>query len=155
VLTQSPHAITCKPPCVSVLRPSRKVTAPDGTEWELYVSRFALPPWRPARYTGSDPITSAPFELVLFLLSIPIFLVEQVAWPLLRFVLELPGAAVRARRTRTATGEAICFSPRKVSLVWTTSDDHSDRVLAQIADALIAGEQPQPLGARFAGRVEN
>lgn len=99
MLTQSPHAITCKPPCVSVFRPSRKVTAPDGTEWELYVSRFALPPWRPARYTRPDPITSAPFELVLFLLSIPVFLVEQVAWPLLRFVLELPGAAARAAHT--------------------------------------------------------
>jgi hypothetical protein len=51
--------------------------------------------------------------------------------------------------------EAICFWPRRTSLVWTTSLDHRDRVLAQIAEALAAGEEPRPLGASFAGRVEH
>jgi len=145
---------------VSILRPARKVIAPDGTEWELYVSRFALPPWRPARYAGPDSVSAFAVsdsvgDLLFLLLAIPIFLVEQVVWPLFRFLLELPATAVRARRTRTVTVEAICFWPRKVSLVWTTSQDHSDRVLAQVADGLAAGEMPVPLGASFAGRVEH
>ena len=70
-------------------------------------------------------------------------------------LLELPSAALHARRSETVTIEAVCFWPRSVSLVWTTSGDHSGRVVSQVAAALERGEEQLPLGASFVGRVEH
>jgi hypothetical protein len=143
---------------VSIFRPSRTVTGPDGLEWELYVSRFALPPWRPAAYDGlavtADGGSGTPADIVFFLLEIPLFLFKQILLPLVRLLVDLPSAALRTRHSTEVTVEAVCFWPRRVSLVWTTSPDHSARVLGEVASALARGKEPSPLGARFVGRVE-
>ena len=131
---------------------------PDGVEWELYVSRFALPHWRPAAYHGfaltGDGGSGTPADLVFFLLEIPLFLFKQILLPLGRLLGDLPSAALRARDSTEVTVEAVCFWPRRVSLVWTTSPDHSGRVLGEVASALARGADPSPFGARFVGRVE-
>ena len=159
MLRQSPRAITCKPARVSIFSPSRRVTAPDGVEWELYVSRFDLPAWRPARYDGfaamGDGGSGTPADVVFFVLEIPVFVFKQILLPLGRLLVDLPSAAVRARRSATVTVEAICFWPRKVSLVWTTAPDDAAVVLSRVAAALARGETPQPPDARFVGRVED
>jgi len=129
------------------------VTAPDGVEWEIYVSRFALPAWRPEAY-GFSP-TGTPLDLVFFVLEIPVFVFKQILLPFGRLVVELPAAAVQARRAATVTVEAVCFWPSRVSLAWTTSPDHATVVVSRVAAALARGEEPQPPDARFVGRVEH
>jgi hypothetical protein len=159
VLRQSPGAITCKPCAVSIFRPARTVTAPDGVEWELYASRFALPPWRPAKYSGSSVLAGggwgSPADLLFFVLELPLFVVKEILVPVGRMLRDLPAAALQARHARTVTVEAICFWPRKVSLVWTAPPQHTDRVLSQVAAALARGEEARPLGATFVGRHEH
>lgn len=144
---------------MSIFRPARTVTAPDGVEWELYASRFAFPPWRPAAYGGSAALADggwgSPADLLFWVLEIPLFVLREILVPVGRMLADLPAAAVHARRTRTVTVEAICFWPRKVSLVWTASPDHADRVLSQVAAALLRGERPSPLGATFVGELEH
>ena len=145
-------------PCVSIFSPSRRVTAPDGVEWELYVSRFDLPPWRPATYDGlaatGDGGSGTPADLLFLALEIPLFLFKQILLPLGRVLVDLPSAALRARRSRTVTVEAVCFWPRRVSLVWTAAPADTKLVLSQVAAALTRGDDPQPRDARFVGRRE-
>ena len=62
---------------MSVFRPKRKVTAPDGCEWEIYVSRVPLPAWRPARNSTFD-LTGMPVDYLFLLLEIPRFLFNQI-----------------------------------------------------------------------------
>jgi hypothetical protein len=137
---------------VSVFRPKRKVTAPDGCEWEIYVSRVPLPAWRPARYSTFD-LTGMPVDYLFLLLEIPRFLFNQILLPLARFAVDLPAAALRGRRTRTVTIEAICFWPRRESLVWTAGREHENRVVDQIVAALERAEAAEPVGATFRGRA--
>ena len=51
------------------------------------------------------------------------------------------------------TIEAICFWPRRESLVWTAGRDHENRVVDQIVAALERGEAAEPFGATFRGRA--
>ncbi len=44
---------------MSFLRPARKVTAPDGRAWEIYVSRFSPPSGSPLRLLLTFPRTLA------------------------------------------------------------------------------------------------
>jgi hypothetical protein len=156
VLRQSPAAIRCKPARVSIFSPQRKVTAPDGVEWEIYVSRFSLPQWRPATYEGfASSGSGTPADLVFFVLEIPLFVFKQIMLPLGRLVVELPSSVLRARRTTEVTVEAVCFWPRKVSIAWTAMPDDAALVVSRVAAALARGEEPLPPDARFLGRVEH
>jgi hypothetical protein len=134
------------------------VTAPDGVEWELYLSRFDLPAWRPAAYDGlaatGDGGVGTPADLLFVVLEIPLFLLKQILLPLGRLLVDLPSAVLRARRSATVTVEAVCFWPRKVSLVWTAAREDANLVLGQVAAALARGEEPRPRDARFVGRRE-
>jgi hypothetical protein len=144
---------------VSIFSPRRKVTAPDGVEWEIYVSRFALPPWRPATYDGlaatGDSGSGTPADLLFFVLEIPLFVFNQILLPLGRLVADLPSAVLRSRRSTEVTVEAVCFWPRKVSLVWKAAPDDAAVVVSRVAAALARGEEPRPPDARFLGRVEH
>jgi len=144
---------------VSIFSPQRNVTAPDGVEWEIYVSRFSLPPWRSATYDGlaatGDGGSGTPADLLFFVLEIPLFVFKQILLPLARLVVELPSSVLRARRTTEVTVEAVCFWPRKVSLVWTAMPDDAALVVSRVAAALARGEEPRPPEARFLGRIEN
>ncbi len=148
------RAIGCNHASVGWFSPVRKVTAPDGREWEIYVSHLPVPAWRPSPYQGSAlGGAGTPFDLVVFLLEIPLFVFNQLLLPLFRFLVDLPATALRGRRSRTVTIEAICFGPRDERWVWTAGLDHRDRVVAEIAEALTRGEPAQPLGAEFKGHV--
>ncbi len=148
------EAIGCEHELVGWFSPARKVTAPDGREWEIYVSQAPLPPWRPSAYQGSAfGEAGTPFDVVVFLLEIPLFFFNQLLLPLVRFLVDLPSTALRGRRSQTVTIEAICFGPRNERWVWTAARDHRDRVVDQIAGAFARGEPAQPLGAEFKGHV--
>ena len=78
-----------------LFRPARRIVAPDGGEWEVYVS---------------------------------------------------------PRRSRAVRIEAVTFYPHRESLLWTTTADHTERVLRQISAGLEAGDIVRPLGGVFVGR---
>ena len=74
-------------------RPRRKVIDPWGREWELYVSRVAVPAWRDGDGWLDD---ASPSDGPLFLLEIPVALVSfvwsDVLVPLLRLIFLTPFA---------------------------------------------------------------
>jgi hypothetical protein len=138
---------------VGVFRPARKVTDPNGRAWEIYVSRSDLPKWRPANRDFDD---DAGYSLWLYAFSVLIlpfvFLIYQVLVPLFRALWELPGLVVRGRRSGIRIVEAITFWPAKETYAWTTTGDHVERVVEQVARELEQGELARPLGATFRGR---
>jgi hypothetical protein len=133
---------------VSLFRPARKVSCPNGDYWELYASKTALPSWRKAgihvRRSG-DPILDIPIVVFSVLWAL---LVEPF---LLLFVL-LPAAVVRGRRSRAVRIEAVRTFPEREVLLWTTTDGSVDVVLDEIAAGLAAGKVVQPEGAVYSGR---
>jgi hypothetical protein len=133
---------------VSLFRPARKVSCPNGDYWELYASKTALPSWRKAgihvRRCG-DTILDIPIVVFSVLWAL---LVEPF---LLLFVL-LPAAVVRGRRSRAGRIEAVRTFPEREVLLWTTTDGSVDVVLDEIAAGLAAGKVVQPEGAVYSGR---
>lgn len=133
-------------------RPARRVVDPDGREWELYVSRSDLPSWKPADYGDMPAIaTSSRMWFLLALVEIPLFFIFQVLVPLLRLIAELPVALVRVRRSQERLVDAITFWPHEESYRWTTTSDHLERVLDQVAVGLEGGQIARPLDAEFRG----
>src|SRR5690242_10981511 len=79
-----------------------------------------------------------------------------VAWiPLLlvRVLVDLPVAAVRASRTREWIVEAISWAPFRASYKWSTAGDVRKQVVALVEGALASGETPHPRNARLLERV--
>jgi len=130
------------------------VTDPSGQEWELYVSRVALPEWKDGAYDSwnDDPM---PFEGPAFILEIPLMLVgfvwSSILVPLLRLIFLTPFAVVRGRRSHAARIDAICFFPSQETRTWTTTLDQVDSVLNQIALGIEEGKVVQPIGAVYSG----
>jgi hypothetical protein len=146
---------------VSLLRPARTVSAPDGRRWEIYVSRFAPPRWTPGDYDsladdyGGIPVFAFARVLVLLvLIEIPLFLVHNILLPLLRWLVTLPFAVVRGHRSGRIRVEAVSFFPWEESHLWTTTRDHVANVVEQVAAGLERGEVSKPLGAVFEGSQE-
>lgn len=141
---------------MSVLRPARKVTAPNGEEWEIYVYRVDLT-WRP--FTLADELGGpggrlAAFDALLALIELPLVFLGQVVLPALYAVLRLPLDLVRARGSTAVHVEAIRFTPWRESYRWTTTRDHRDRVLDQVARGFASGDiPPSILGAVFDGHT--
>jgi hypothetical protein len=135
-------------------RPARKVTDPQGQEWELYVSRVVLPSWKQGGYNGLVD-NSSPADGELFLLEIPFalagFLWSSILLPLTRFLFLTPFAIVRGRRSKAARIEAICLYPEPETRTWTTTVDQANSVLNQIALGLEEGKVVQPIGAAYSG----
>jgi len=131
---------------MSVFWPARKIVAPDGRAWEIYVSRFRWPTWKPYRINAGGGIWQ--------LLSIPVYLVTEILWPLLRMLLTLPSAAFAAMRAETIRVEAISFIPWPEAHLWITTDDQLARILNQISYGLETGRVVQPIGADFRGSEE-
>ena len=81
--------------------PVRKVTDPSGYEWELYVSRGALPACKDGYNSWLDE--ASPGDGPSVLLQIPFaiagFLWSSVLSPMLRFVVLLPFAMIKGRRS--------------------------------------------------------
>jgi hypothetical protein len=136
-------------------RPSRKVRDPAGQEWELYVSRVALPAWREAPSTALGSPPAGRIGAPLFVLGLPFafvgFLWSGVLRPGLRFFVLLPAAAVKGHRSGAVRIEAICFFPGRESRLWTTTPDQVGSVLEEIARGLAEGRIVQPVGAVYSG----
>jgi hypothetical protein len=133
---------------MGLFRPARRVTSPDGTEWELYVSKTALPSWQEAD-GGTDFEPRLPAGAL--------FGVLEAIWgaflvPLVRFVALFPVAVVRGRRSRAVRIEAVTWFPQKEVRLWTTTDVQARGVLDEIAAGLAAGKFVEPDGCVYNGR---
>lgn len=135
---------------MSLFRPARKVSCPNGDYWELYASKTTLPSWNERGGLASTGDARAD------ILMLP-FVVLGALWgmliaPLLRFLVLLPVAVVRGRRSRAIRIEAVRTFPDREVLLWTTTDGRLEVVLDEIAAGLAAGKVVQPEGAVYSGR---
>jgi hypothetical protein len=89
---------------------------------------------------------------VLVLLEIPLFLYYCVVAPAVAYVIRLPAAAVRSRRSRTWTVEAVCWWPHEQRFRWSVDAGDRDRVATEIANGIAAGRWAQPSAAVFHGQ---
>jgi hypothetical protein len=120
------------------------------------VSRFRTPAWKPSDYESLADDMGGAFALarlmVLFVvIEVPLFILHQVLWPLLRFLVLLPWTVARGLRSGEIRVEAISFFPWEESHLWVTSKDHLARVIDQVAAGLVTGDVAHPLGADFRG----
>lgn len=139
---------------MGLFRPARTVTGPSGEYWERYVSKTALPAWRPGNSSGPEPWEepaiggSALIELPLMLAG---FLWSCVLLPVLRFAVALPVSFAKGRRSRAVRIEAVNPFPRREVLLWTTTDGQVERVLDEIVAGLAAGKIARPVGTVYSG----
>ena len=147
-------------------RPARRVAGPHGQAWEIYVTRTKAPAWSPIGYSspgedlvgsgmgmGANPVL-AETALVSMLFMIPQFILFDVIWPVVRYLLVLPFAFVRGRRTEAVWIEAINFYPHRAALLWTSTRTQLRGVVEQIAVGLAVGRVEQPIGAVYCGAHE-
>lgn len=137
-------------------RPARTVCDPSGVRWEIYVSRIAPPPWKQgasdrlgtppggARVSGLLMVVGFPFALLDFLWG-------SLLVPATGFLVALPGAVLRGRRSEAVRIEAIRFYPDSETRLWTTTRDQEASVLAEIASGLERGAIVHPTGAVYSG----
>ena len=111
---------------MSSLRPLSRVDDVAGRSWEIYAYRFRAP----AR-------TGAGFR-------------ATVRW-LARSVVDVPRAALAARRSDEWTIEAISWLPRPTHYTWTTTTEFRGNVIAQVEAGVAAGDIPRPRYATFVG----
>ena len=130
------------------LRPRRRVLDPHGAEWELYVSRMVLPPWRPADYEVGPVAQSTIFGLAL---EACFAVVGAILVPLVRLLASLPGAWLRGRRSEEYRIEAITWFPHRQTHTWTTSAEDLDEALVAISAGIRRGRPAQPSCAVFLG----
>lgn len=143
-------------------RPVRIVTDPAGDEWELYISRIAVPDWREGAYNdwvdGTGDMLATPQTAELMLLELPFafvgFLWSSILVPALRLVFLTPLAIVKGRRSHAARIQAMCFNYSgggRETRTWTTTIDQVESVLNEIANGLELGKIVQPVGAVYSG----
>jgi hypothetical protein len=139
-----------------IFDPVRTVTGPDGRVWEIYVSRFKTPGWKPSHYSSAVDDFGGAFYLARLMLlfvivEIPLFLLYYVLWPLVRFLVLLPAAVASGLASNEIRIEAVTFYPWPESHLWVTKKDRVDEVLLQVVRDLRVGEVSQPLAAEFRG----
>ena len=143
---------------MSLFRPSRTVTEPSGTTWELYVSKTALPGWKQGRAGDYQPLGGGRLG-ALDVFDLPLAILGTVwsllVFPLVRFAALLPGAVVRGRRSRAVRIEAVTTFPEREVLLWTTTDILVEGVLDDIVAGFAAGKVVQPAGAVYSGRQDD
>jgi hypothetical protein len=97
-----------------MLRPHARTVEPDGREWEIYAYKLRLRRPRRARRR------------------------------IVRQLLDLPVAAVRALRSDEWTIEAVSWAPYPLRHRWSTTAASRDQVLAQVEGGLARGATPHP-----------
>lgn len=142
-------------PSVGLFRPARTVTGPTGDYWEIYVSKTALPGWKQGQSGADFDYGGAVGANQLDLLELP-FMLASFLWsnllvPLGRFVLLLPFAFLRGRRSRAVRIEAVATYPRRQVLLWTTTDGYAPGALDEIVAGLAAGKIVHPAGCVYSG----
>lgn len=111
---------------MSSLRPSVRVTGPDGREWELYAYRLRLP--------GRQ--------------RVPRRLVGDLLYALERLFVDFPLAALRSPGSDEWTIEAITFGGHSERHAWRTTREFRGQVLASVEGSLAHGDFPVPAHAR-------
>ena len=132
--------------------PAATVDAPDGSTWEVYVSRFRGPRWRPWTYEEppyAGPGASAPW-LVIGAMQ---FVLYDVVLPAISYVVRLPAAVLRSRRSTTWVVEAVCWWPHEQRFQWWVDAVDRARVTDEVAKGIAEGRWAQPAGAVFNGQV--
>ena len=97
-----------------MFRPHARTVGPDGREWEIYAYKLRLRRRRRARRR------------------------------ILRELVDVPVAAVRALRSDEWTVEAVSWAPFPLRHRWSTTAEWRGRVLAQVEGGLARGETPHP-----------
>ena len=135
---------------MSLFGPEVTIEAPDGSRWEVYVSRFRDPGWRPWIYEEAPYSNASGPWLVIGVLQ---FVVFDVVLPTISYVLRLPVAFVRSRRSRTWVVEAVCWWPHEQRFQWWVDAGDRSRVTDEVAKGISEGRWAQPAGAVFNGQV--
>jgi hypothetical protein len=130
---------------VSVFRPTVRVSAPDGTRWEIYAYKVQVGDrheWHTDLVDADVGVTrvAAAGALLNLVVSI-VMLVPRLIVRLWDVAL----AAVRAVGSDEWTIEAITFMPQRQSMTWTTTTEHKGQVLAQVEGSLARGHPPGQL----------
>jgi hypothetical protein len=130
---------------VSVFRPSVRVTAPDRREWEIYAYRIKLP------HRGAlDPLVSDDVgDPRAAALAFPFLVGSALLRGLVRLLVDIPVAGIRALRSDEWTIEAISWAPYRIGYAWTTTSEHRGQVLAQVEGGIARGDRPRPRNAQL------
>lgn len=139
---------------MSVFRPSARLTAPDGREWELYAYRIALGE-RPGGDGGLDADLGGydRFGALAGLLDGVLWLLGEALHLLALLVWEMPRAGLAALRSDEWTIEAVTWEPHRTSYAWKTTRQFRGHVLAQVEGRLARGEVPKVGHATYLGRT--
>ncbi len=130
---------------MSVFRPSVRLTAADGREWEIYAYKLEVgdrADWDTDLLDDPGASTVASGEIAV--VNAVVWLVMLIPRLLVR-ILDAGLAAARAVRSNTWTIEAITFMPHRQSYTWKTTSEYRGQVLAQIEGSLQRGDVPQHL----------
>lgn len=130
---------------MSVFRPSVRLTAPDGRDWEIYTYRLEVgdrAEWDTDVFDEQSAYGPAAAEFAI--VNGVVWLVLLIPRLLLRLV-DAGIAAARALRSDTWTVEAITFMPHRQSYTWKTTGEYRGQVLAQVQGSLQRGDVPQHL----------
>jgi hypothetical protein len=130
---------------VSVFKPSVRIRAPDGTDWEIYAYKLRVNGRREWDTDVVDPDVGAyPAAGEFALVNAIAWLVTLVPRLIVRLV-DVGVAAARAAVSDEWTIEAIAFMPQPQSYRWTTTKEHKGQVLAQVEGHLARGHVPSRL----------
>jgi hypothetical protein len=132
---------------MSGFRPSARVTAPDGREWEIYAYKLRLPRRQPYSPDVDAPGFSA-LSIVTGVLGGILYVLAWVPLLFVRLFVDLPPAIVRALRTDEWTIEAVSWAPYPLRYRWTTPSETKGQVLAGVEGQLARGGTPMPRNAK-------
>ena len=128
----------------------RVVKAPDGCEWQIYVSRLRPASWQPLDHEPPPAIGGAPLLFAVF--DLLLSLIYDVLIPLLRLLATAPVALIRSAGSRRRRIVALTIWPHEERYLWEADADDAPRVVNEIANALERGSFAQPARAIFRGR---
>ena len=118
----------------------RRVTAPDGREWEVRSYRFRWPHFLGFRSHPDDasPYSSyTPAALIARLLL-------AISFSLALFILMAIAKALVTPFQRRAWVDAFSHKPEQKRLSWKTTRAHARAVALEVADQIASGSPPAP-----------
>jgi hypothetical protein len=115
---------------------ARRVTGPDGREWEVRIVRVRLPGWRPGSFDPWEESLGTPRMTILLL---PFAILSWFVFPLLALLVALPFALVRSLFSRRRWIEAETSRPTPELVRWRTSAARAEAAANEIASALSTG----------------
>jgi hypothetical protein len=111
---------------------------PNGRGWEIYAFRISLP----ERSAGDSPLEY--HGVAMQMVGGIMWLVRGAGVLLVRMLVDLPIAAMRATRSDEWTIEAVSWAPSRHRYTWKTTREHRGQVLAQVEGGIARGEIPKP-----------